>query len=62
MDSLQPAPAANPQEEPGDKLQAQLARRREAALRLPPLACGCRDPEHFDHRDGGCRYPQRWAS
>jgi hypothetical protein len=27
-----------------------LKRRREAALRLPPLMCGCRDPESNRHR------------
>lgn len=30
-------------------------RRREAALRLPPLYCGCRDPEASVHREGRCR-------
>lgn len=34
-----------------------VARRREAALRLPPLPCGCHDPESIEHRDGRCRYP-----
>jgi hypothetical protein len=32
-----------PPQLPSD-LAGQLRRRREAALRLPPLACGCRDP------------------
>jgi hypothetical protein len=35
------------------------ARRRDAALRLPPLPCGCRDPESITHREGRCRYPQQ---
>jgi hypothetical protein len=62
MESLQPAPAADPREQPGDKIQVQLARRRKAARRLPPLACGCRDPEHRGHRTGRCRYTQRRSS
>lgn len=33
-----------------ESLRDQLARRREAALRMPPLACGHRDP--MDCRDG----------
>ena len=41
---------------PSDSLTSQLARRREAALRLPPLACGCQDPLAADHRAGRCRY------
>ena len=28
----------------GAEYPAQLRRRREASYRLPPLACGCRDP------------------
>jgi hypothetical protein len=47
-----PAPAAG---ERKDLIQ-QLARRREAALRLPPPACGCRDPGTDDHRLGRCRH------
>jgi hypothetical protein len=39
-----------------DDLVEQLARRREAALRLPPLACGCHDPDNRDHQAGRCRY------
>jgi hypothetical protein len=27
-----------------------------AALRLPPLTCGCRDPESLAHLRGRCRY------
>jgi hypothetical protein len=44
---------------PADELARQLERRREAALRLPPLECGCRDPDTWQHRMGECRYPQR---
>ena len=40
-----------------ENLETQLERRRAAALRLPPLECGCRDPLHPDHRAGLCRYP-----
>jgi hypothetical protein len=29
---------------PGDSIPVQLRRRRDAALRLEPLVCGCRDP------------------
>jgi hypothetical protein len=42
-------------------LAEQLARRREAALRLPPMDCGCRDPESPDHLADRCRYPRRIA-
>ena len=36
---------------PGTDIVAMLARRREASWRLPPLACGCRDPlDHHRHR------------
>jgi hypothetical protein len=43
---------------PGDaeNLEAQLERRRAAALRLPPLECGYRDPLDPQHRRGLCRY------
>ncbi len=41
---------------PADR-QEQLERRRIAALRLPPLACGCHDPLGADHLDSRCRYP-----
>jgi hypothetical protein len=37
-------------------LAEQLARRHEAALRLPPLDCGCHDPETWEHWSGQCRY------
>lgn len=41
----------------GEDDQAEgMARRREAALRLPPLECGCRDPETWEHLTGGCRF------
>lgn len=44
------------------ELEEQLARRHEAALRLPPFGpCGCRDPESPDHLANRCRYPQRAA-
>lgn len=39
-----------------DDLEAQLGRRHEAASRLPPMECGCRDPEAPDHLVGQCRY------
>ncbi|MEV4212929.1 hypothetical protein [Micromonospora sp. NPDC049662] len=31
-------------------------RRTEAARRLPPMPCGCRDPFTMKHREGRCRY------
>ncbi len=37
--------------------QEQLERRMIAALRLPPLACGCHDPLGADHLGSRCRYP-----
>lgn len=37
-------------------LAEQLVRRHEAALRLPPLSCGCHDPETQTHLAGKCRY------
>jgi hypothetical protein len=37
------------------ELRLQLARRTEAALRLLPLACGCRDPETQVHLTGKCQ-------
>jgi hypothetical protein len=46
--------------EPGraiEELARQLARRREASLRLPPLPCGCHDPEEPRHIAARCRYP-----
>jgi len=49
-------------EHQADELARQLDRRREAALRLPPMECGCRDPEDARHTAGCCRYPQRMAS
>jgi hypothetical protein len=45
-----------------DDLAAQLARRREAALRLPPLQCGCRDPEAWEHLVERCRFASRRAA
>ncbi len=42
-----------------ENLEAQLQRRRAAALRLPPLECGCRDPLHPDHWAGLCRSAPR---
>lgn len=39
-----------------DGLAVQLARRYEAALRLPPLECGCQDPETQTHLAGKCPY------
>lgn len=53
---------ADHQDRPGDDVRTQLERRREAALRLPPLTCGCRDPLQLAHLDGHCRYGQRAAS
>jgi hypothetical protein len=47
--------------EDAEDLAVQLARRREAALRLPPLACGCHDPEIAGHLANRCRYPRRAA-
>lgn len=38
---------------------AAMRRRREAALRLPPMPCGCRDPLSTQHAEGRCR---RWRS
>lgn len=35
---------------------ASITRRREAALRLPPLACGCRDPLSPTHLARRCRW------
>ncbi|MEZ0339784.1 hypothetical protein ACAG25_07345 [Mycobacterium sp. pV006] len=37
---------------PGDDVPAQLERRRDAAHRSEPLACGCRDPWLCQCRDG----------
>ncbi|MEU4675749.1 hypothetical protein [Micromonospora sp. NPDC023737] len=34
-------------------------RRQEAARRLPPMPCGCRDPLERAHREGRCRYRRR---
>jgi hypothetical protein len=31
--------------------------RRAAALRLPPMPCGCHDPLDRDHAEGHCRWP-----
>jgi hypothetical protein len=45
-----------------ERLEAQLERRRAAALRLPPLECGCRDPLHPQHRAGLCRSAPRRQS
>jgi len=42
-----------------DGLADQLARRRDAALGLPPLICGCRDPLDPVHQDGRCRFGPR---
>jgi hypothetical protein len=33
-----------------------IRQRRKAAQRLPPLACGCRDPLALEHLDQRCRY------
>jgi hypothetical protein len=49
-----PSPLQNGHER--DSLAAQLARRHEAALRLPPLDCGCRDPGTRQHASRQCRY------
>lgn len=34
-------------------------RRTEAARRMPPLACGCRDPFTTRHQEGRCRWRKR---
>lgn len=39
-----------------EEAELQIRRRREAALRLPPLPCGHRDPESPEHLAGRCRY------
>ncbi len=44
-----------------EEIEQQLARRRSAALRLPPMACGCRDPESPEHVAALCRYRRRVA-
>ncbi len=36
----------------GEAMLAAHRRRREAARRLPPLDCGCRDPWTCRHHDG----------
>jgi hypothetical protein len=43
-------------------LAAGLARRREAASRLPPLACGCRDPLSRQHLEDRCRWRRNWRA
>jgi hypothetical protein len=45
----------------GERLEKQVERRRAAALRLPPLDCGCRDPLDTRHVAAQCRYPRRGA-
>lgn len=45
--------------EEGRAIREGLARRREAALRLPPLDCGCHDPETLDHIEGRCKWRRR---
>ncbi len=40
---------------PADGIPAQLRRRRAAALRLPPLPCGHRDPLDCQVRDAHAR-------
>jgi hypothetical protein len=45
-------------------LAAMTGRRQDAARRLPPLECGCRDPLICDLRRG-CPYwdgPRRWRA
>jgi hypothetical protein len=49
-----------PERQAGE-LARQLARRREVALRLPQMECGCHDPEDPRHSAGQCRYQQRMA-
>src|SRR5689334_11889814 len=39
-----PAPTDRPTPRQCDSIAAELRRRREAALRVPPLGCGCGDP------------------
>ncbi|HEY9416967.1 MAG TPA: hypothetical protein VIQ30_19590 [Pseudonocardia sp.] len=34
-------------------------RRTEAARRLPPMPCGCRDPFTVRHREGRCKWRRR---
>jgi hypothetical protein len=43
-------------------LREGLRRRRDAALRLPPLKCGCRDPLSQRHRLGKCRWPWKGST
>lgn len=40
--------------DPANTLSAMLARRSDAARRLPPLDCGCSDPATVRHRTGAC--------
>jgi hypothetical protein len=42
-----------------DEVGDQLARRRAACQRIPPMDCGCRDPEDWPHLAGQCRYRRR---
>lgn len=44
----QPAPRSHYDDPAG------IRRRRQAALRLPPLACGCRDPFSAEHLTDRC--------
>lgn len=60
MRIVQPAEGADPDEQPERaELVRQFERRREAALRLPPMECGCRDPDEPRHAAGQCRYRPR---
>ena len=54
--------SSHPQQQKPEVLGAQLRRRREAALRLPPLACGCRDPLYCRCRDRDDDRQWRWSS
>lgn len=38
------------------RYDAGLRRRYDASLRLPPLECGCRDPQSYEHLTYRCRY------
>jgi hypothetical protein len=46
----------------GETVSVMVQRRRAAALRLPPLVCGCRDPLSLRHREGCCRWAVRRAA
>jgi hypothetical protein len=54
-------PGPDPETGAGAEVEQQIARRLAAAMRLPPMSCGCRDPESPAHEAGLCRYRRRVA-